>query len=242
MSDSIKLGHFMAKAGVASRRACEALIRSGEVAVNGKLVITPAERIDPKTDMVRYQGYNLSIPERVYYLLHKPKGYTCTASDPTAKRLAVDLLEIPPGLRVFNVGRLDRDSEGLILFTNDGDFSDHIAHPRRGIDKEYVVHVQGDVNGKHLQRMEHGIRDRNELLKADKASLVRKRSNGAVIRIIISEGKNREVRRMCMGVGLQVRRLIRTRIGPLTMGKLNPGFNRPLTADEIQALWDAGKK
>ncbi len=242
MSDSIKLGHFMAKAGVASRRACEEIIRKGHVTVNGTFVITPAERIDPHTAVVHYQGLQLSIPDKAYMLLHKPKGYTCTASDPNARRLAVELLELPPNLRVFSIGRLDRDSEGLILFTNDGDFSDHVAHPRRGIEKEYVVHVQGEVNGMHLQRMERGMRDRGELLKADKAGIIRKRSNGAVIRVIISEGKKREVRRMCKGVGLEVKRLIRVRIGPLKMGKLNPGFSRRLTADEVQALWDAGTR
>jgi len=172
----------------------------------------------------------------VYILLHKPKGYTCSSSDGHAKRLAIELLDIPPTLRVFNVGRLDRDSEGLILFTNDGDFADKIAHPRNGVEKEYVVHVVGEVNGTVLQKMERGIRDEGELLKARKAAMTKKRSNGAVLKIVLREGKKREVRRLCKRVDLEVRRLIRVRIGALKMGKFSPGFHRELTAEEFQSL------
>ena len=242
MADTIKLARFLAKAGLGSRRACEAIITSGDVVVDGVVTTSPAERVDPNAAVVQYQGRQLSLPEKIYILLHKPVGYTCTSSDKNAKRLAINLLDVPQNVRVFNVGRLDRDSEGLILFTNDGDFSDHVAHPRNKIEKEYVVHVIGEINGKHLQRMERGIRDRGESLKADRVSIIRKRSNGAVIRIVISEGKKREIRRMCKGVGLEVKRLIRVRIGLLKMGKLNPGFNRQLTEEEVKSLWSSGKK
>src|SRR5210317_1551268 len=189
---SLKLAHFLAKAGLGSRRACEQLILDGGVSVNGMKIPSPAERVVPGTDSVTYKGKTLSLPDKVYILLHKPRGYTCSSADPHAKKLAIDLLELPNHLRVFNVGRLDRDSEGLILFTNDGDFADKVAHPRNTVEKEYHVHVVGEVNGTVLQKMERGLRDQGEFLKVSKASLTKKRANGGVVKLILREGKKRE--------------------------------------------------
>ena len=212
----------MAKAGLGSRRACEQLIADGGVTVNGMKISSPAERVVPGDDVVSYKGKTLSLPDKVYIL---------------AKRLAIELLDLPQHLRVFNVGRLDRDSEGLLLFTNDGDFADKIAHPRNTIEKEYHVHVVGDINGTVLKKMESGLRDQGEYLKVSKAALTKKRANGGVLKLVLTEGKKREIRRICKRVGLDVRRLIRVRIGDLKMGKFNPGFHRELTAEELSSLY-----
>lgn len=238
---SIKLAQFMAKAGVASRRASEELIRNGHVHVNGKMERNVATRVIPGEDEVKFAGSVLEVEKHVYYLLHKPKGFTCTAKDRHADKLAVDLLRIPNSERVFNIGRLDKNSEGLLLFTNDGDFANMITHPRHGLRKTYIVNVDGPVRAERLKRLQSGIVDRGDKLIAESVEVLRRTRAGGVIQVVIREGKKREVRRLCKAAGLKVSRLVRTAIGPLQMDDFRPGFHRKLTSAELDSLRKAAK-
>ena len=232
----LALAHFLALAGVASRRASEDLIRSGAAAVNGQVVRDVATRVSPDTDRVACGGRELSLAPKRYYLLHKPAGYTCSAADRHAARLAIELLALPAGERVFSVGRLDRDSEGLLLFTSDGDLANGLTHPRYGVLKTYCVEVAGRVGPVALKRLEQGVVDEGERLQARQAEVVEQRSDTATLRIVVSEGKKREIRRMCRQLGLRVTRLRRVGFGPLELGEFRPGFSRELTPAELAQL------
>ena len=233
---TIRIAKFLARAGIASRRKSEALVEAGRVSINGKIVTTPATNIDLERDDIRLDGRRVETEPHVYLVLNKPPGYTCSASDPHAERLVAELY--PPGMpRLFTVGRLDRDSEGLILCTNDGDFAQRIAHPRHEIPKEYHVQVEGRVKAASLKTLvTQGIEDDGEHLQATRAVILKTVPGGALLHIILNEGKNREIRRMCEHFGWRVRRLRRVAIGPLKLDNLPPGQTRPLTPNEHRAL------
>ena len=160
------LARFLARAGLGSRRACEKLIGAGDVTVNGTVVTTPATRVIPGTDDVRYRGQSLCLQRAVYYLLHKPVGYTCSSSDPNADRLAIDLIAPPDDVRIYSIGRLDRDSEGLLLFTSDGDLAYGLTHPSFEVPRTYLVDVTVPVSDTAIEKLQTGIVDRNETLRA----------------------------------------------------------------------------
>ena len=239
MSADERLQKALARAGFGSRRACEEMISAGRVRVNGE-VATLGDRVDPANDEVTVDGRRISVdPELRYVALHKPKGVTTTMRDPHAGR---DLRSfLPEGPRVFPVGRLDRDTEGLLLLTNDGDLAHRLTHPRHGVPKEYLAEVDGSPTLRHLGKLKRGIRLDDGVAKALEASFAgRSRGRGAV-RLVIAEGRKREVRRMLEAVGLPVVRLVRTRVGSVRLGRLPAGERRDLTPDEVRSLYrDAG--
>jgi|TARA_B100000131_G_scaffold322940_1_gene378848 23S rRNA pseudouridine2605 synthase len=225
-----KLQKVLARLGVASRRAAEEMILEGRVQVNEE-VATLGQRITSTTDLVVVDGVQISIkPDLVYYLLYKPVDVISTASDPQGRKTVVDL--VPDKPRVFPVGRLDRETEGLLLLTNDGDMTHRLTHPSFGVPKEYFVSVSGKVSRSALRSLREGVELEDGKTAPAKVSEVEK----GLLRIVIHEGRNRQVRRMCAKVGHPVNRLIRTRIGPITDRKLVPGSWRALTMEEIRNL------
>jgi len=228
--DGIRLQKVLAQAGLGSRRTCEQLIERRRVRVNGA-VATLGRRVDPETDVVEVDGAQIGVrPGLVHYLLHKPPGVITTADDPQGRPVVVDL--VPPEPRVFPVGRLDADSEGLLLLTNDGDLTHRLTHPSFGVDKEYLVEVDGEPSRGALARLRDGV----DLEDGRTAPAKVAQLDGRLLRITIHEGRNRQVRRMCEAVGHPVVRLVRTRIGPITDRSLKPGEWRALTQDEVRAL------
>jgi 23S rRNA pseudouridine2605 synthase len=209
---------------------CEELIMDGRVTVNGEVAGVGA-RVDPEVDVLEVDGALVTTrTDLVHYLLHKPAGVVTTAKDTHGRPTVVDLVPADP--RVFPVGRLDVDTEGLLILTNDGELTNRLTHPRHGVEKEYLVEVDGTPSRGTLRRLREGVELDDGVTAPAKASAV---ADG-VLRIVLHEGRNRQVRRMCEAVGHPVRRLVRTRIGPLTDTKLQAGEWRSLTPAEVAAL------
>jgi 23S rRNA pseudouridine2605 synthase len=226
-----RLQKVLAARGWGSRRACEELIAAGRVTVNGEPA-TLGRRVDPETDLVEVDGAPVGTkPGLVHYLLNKPAGVVTTAQDPQGRRTVVDLVPADP--RVFPVGRLDADTEGLLLLTNDGELANRIAHPRHGVAKEYLATVAaGPVSPAEIRALRTGV----DLEDGPTAPAKVSQPSPGVLRITIHEGRKRQVRRMCEAVGHPVTRLVRVRIGPLRDHRLAPGSWRDLTADEVIRL------
>jgi 23S rRNA pseudouridine2605 synthase len=228
-----RLQKVLAAAGLGSRRACELLIEEGRVTVDGEVAV-PGRRVDPETAHVEVDGTPVPVrPGMVTWLLNKPKGVVSTAHDPQGRSTVVDL--VPQEPRVFPVGRLDADTEGLILLTNDGELAHRLTHPSFGVEKEYLAEVEGTPSAADIRRLREGVVLDDGPTAPARASLV----GPGLVRLTIHEGRNRQVRRMCEAVGHPVVRLVRTRIGPLADRRLKPGTSRALTADEVRALWQA---
>jgi 23S rRNA pseudouridine2605 synthase len=198
-------------------------------------VATLGDRIDPARDEVRVDGDRIVVdPELRYLAFHKPKGVTTTMKDPHAER---DLRRyLPSGPRVFPVGRLDRDTEGLLLLTNDGELAHRLAHPRHGVEKEYLAEVDGVPQRKHLAELKRGVDLEDGRAKVLEARLAGRSAGRGAVRVVLAEGRKREVRRMLAAVGLPVRRLVRLRVGPISLDQLPPGEARDLDPDEVRAL------
>ncbi len=227
-----RLQKVLARAGVASRRAAEELIADGLVTVNGE-VAELGRRVDVEHDRVEVDGVAVGVrPDLVHYLLNKPRGVISTADDPHGRPTVVSL--VPPEPRVFPVGRLDADTEGLMLLTNDGDLTHRLTHPSFGVEKEYLAEVEatGEVSRAALRALREGV----ELDDGPTAPARASQPSPGVLRLIIHEGRNRQVRRMCEAVGHPVRRLVRTRIGPLADRSLRPGEWRRLEPREVREL------
>jgi 23S rRNA pseudouridine2605 synthase len=228
--DGERVQKVLARAGLGSRRVCDEMVADGRVKVNG-VRAEPGTRVDPANDTVEVDGVVIGVrPGLVYYLLNKPRGVVSTASDPQGRPTVVEL--VPDEPRVFTVGRLDADTEGLLLLTNDGELTHRLTHPSFGVDKEYLAEVAGRPSRGALRRLREGV----ELDDGVTAPAVVALAGDQVVRIMIHEGRNRQVRRMCAAVGHPVRRLVRVRIGPLTDRRLAPGEWRPLAQDEVRAL------
>mgnify|MGYP003335880075 FL=1 len=233
MSEPERLQKALARAGFGSRRAAELLIASHRVTVDG-VVASLGNRVDADAQEIRVDGKLIpAAPSAVYYLLNKPVGYVTTANDPQGRPTALDL--VPKAVRVFSVGRLDMNSEGLLLLTNDGRLAHLLMHPSHGVEKEYLVRVDGDPSPTSIRRLREGVELEDGLTAPARVSRV---SDG-VLRIVIHEGRNRQVRRMCEAVGHNVVRLVRTRIGPLHDAKLAPGQCRSLSTSEVKKLMDS---
>jgi 23S rRNA pseudouridine2605 synthase len=231
-----RLQKVLARVGLGSRRACEELIVQGRVTVNGE-VAELGRRVDTSVDVVELDGAPLPIlPGLVHYLLNKPAGVVTTAADPEGRPTVVAL--VPDDPRVFPVGRLDVDTEGLLVLTNDGELAQRLTHPSFGVDKEYVAEVEGVPAAGALRRLRTGVELDDGLTAPAKVGVIAP----GVLRIVIHEGRNRQVRRMCEAVGHPVRRLVRTRIGPLSDRSLAPGRWRVLTQAEVRALGAAAGK
>lgn len=233
---TVRLQKILADAGVASRRAAERLILDGAVTVNGRTVTQLGTKADPTTDDVRVSGRKLDAPSAHLYLaLNKPAGYVTTASDEYGRATVLDLLKDIPA-RVFPIGRLDRESEGLLLLTNDGDLTVRLTHPRYGVEKQYHVLVNRDPEPEALERLRKGVMvEARRTEPAVMEKLVRE-GDGAWLSMTIHEGRRRQIRLMCEAVGLQVERLIRMRVGPVQLDTLAPGRSRALSQREIVQL------
>ncbi|MBM3684409.1 MAG: rRNA pseudouridine synthase [Actinobacteria bacterium] len=220
----------LARIGVGSRRAVEELVVEGRVLVNGRTAEL-GDRVDPEVDRVTVDGVPIGIrPGLVHYLLNKPTGVVTTADDPQGRPTVLGL--VPAAPRVHPVGRLDLDSEGLLLLTNDGDLTHRLTHPSFGVDKEYLAWVEGRPGRAALRSLREGVELEDGRTAPARVSTV----EPDVLRIVIHEGRNRQVRRMCAAVGHPVRRLVRVRIGPIVDRALPPGSWRPLDSDEVRAL------
>jgi len=233
-----RLQKVLSQAGIASRRAAEKLIAEGRVSVNGATVREMGVKADPTVDDIRVDGRRVKSAERSrYILLNKPKGYVTTRSDPQRRPTVIDLVS---GVReyVYPVGRLDYDSEGLLLLTNDGDLAARLTHPRHGVERTYEARVAGMPDREAIDRLRRGIPlDGHRTLPATVILVDERRRDGnGLLRITIREGRNRQVRRMCEAVGHPVEMLRRTRIGPLADSRLRVGQWRELTATEVEKL------
>jgi 23S rRNA pseudouridine2605 synthase len=229
--DGERLQKVLARAGIGSRRACDELIAAGRVLVNG-LPARLGQRVEVTHDVVLIDGAPVGIlPGLVYYLLNKPEGVIATASDPEGRPTVTELLPSSP--RVFSVGRLDAATSGLLIMTNDGELAQVVAHPSNGVEKEYLAEVVGDPTPQALRRLREGVEIEPGIVT--KPARVAKRAPG-VLRIVIHEGRNRQVRRMCDAVGYPVKRLVRTRIGPISDIHLQPGEFRELSQKEVREL------
>jgi 23S rRNA pseudouridine2605 synthase len=233
-----RLQKLLARAGFGSRRACEVLIAAGRVMIDGDVAILGA-RADPAHARITVDAVPVVVDTtRVYWLLNKPAGYVTTARDPQGRPTVVELVPTQP--RAFAVGRLDLDTEGLLLMTNDGELTELLTHPRHGVEKAYLAEVEGVPSPFALRALRQGVDLEDGPARAVRAQVVQRSESGvSALEIVVNEGRKRIVRRMCAEIGHPVRRLVRTRIGPLTDSTLAPGVYRPLTPVEVRALYSA---
>ncbi len=230
-----RLVKFLSAAGVASRRAAGDLVKAGRIAVNGRTIREPGFRILP-ADTVTLDGRPVEPAGRFHYImLNKPRGYVCTNADPYAPRKAVDLIRLDPPVRLFSAGRLDKESEGMILFSNDGDYVARLTHPRYEIRKTYLVRVTREFTEPELTRIRTGITDGGEHLRVISIAP----AGNCLYRIVLNEGKKREIRRLTAAVGAPTLELRRIRIGGLALGDLPQGAFRELTPEEVALTLEA---
>jgi pseudouridine synthase len=233
-----RLQKVLSQAGIASRRTCEQYILDGRVSVNGQTVTTLPVIVDTEKDSIRFDGDKISIaPEqKVYLMMNKPKEVLCTVRDDHGRRTVIDL--IPSGFvrqRVFPVGRLDKESQGLLLLTNDGELTKKLTHLRYGIDKVYLVEVNGLVDGTIVEQMLNGVWLSDGRARAGRVKIIRK-GKRSIIEVTLREGKNRQVYRMLAKLGLSVSKLVRIRLGSLELRGVGVGRTRRLTAAEVSKL------
>ena len=234
----IRLQKLLAQSGVASRRKCEELMLAGAVEVDGEVVTRLGTKVDPTTAVVRVNGKRLPpVSAHVYLVLNKPRGVVSTMSDPEGRRTLQDLVDDRPE-RLFHVGRLDTDTDGLILLTNDGDFAQRLAHPSYEVDKTYVAEVDGRLTKAVLRRLTDGVTLDDGPVTVSSARLVSVQGERSIVELVIHEGRNRIVRRLLDSVGHPVRKLTRTRIGPVALGQLKNGELRDLSNAELGELLD----
>jgi len=233
--NEIRLQRLLAMAGAGSRRHCEDYITTGRVTVDGKTITELGARVDPDTQDVRLDGERLKINRRSYYMLNKPTGVLCTNRDPEGRTRVQDLF--PKGHeRLFTVGRLDENSQGLLLVTNDGDLAHRMAHPRFEVEKTYRVQVAGIPSREIVEQLEQGMYFSEGRFAAKSARMVKSKGQSAVLEIVLTEGQNREIRRLLARVGHKVQRLTRVGLGPLRLGELPVGQYRRLDPQEVQQL------
>ena len=231
----VRLQKFLAEAGVASRRASEGIITSGRVTLNGAVASELGVKVDPAHDRVTVDGRVVRAKRKLYVALHKPPGYVCTRTDGQARDKIGDLLP-KEWTELFSVGRLDCQSEGVIFLTNDGDFCLKLTHPRYRIVRKYVARVEGRVTPEMLRQFTAGVWSEGEKLQAHRARLITANNSTSVVELELTEGKNREVRRLLASEQLTVLRLQRVQIGTIKLGELPPGRWRTLTEPEIKSL------
>ena len=231
----VRLQKFLAEAGLGSRRHCETLITAGQVTVNGQPATTLGTKIEPATDRVSVAGKPVRIERKVYVALNKPAGYLCTSHDTEGRRTVLELLpgDLP---RIYTVGRLDYDTEGLLFLTNDGTFSLRLTHPRYKMPKTYRVEVAGELTAEETTQLLHGVHSDGETLRAAKIFDVHPAGDTTRLHVELREGKKRQVRRMLAAVGHPVRKLTRVSVGKITLGNLKLGQWRYLSDEEVRQL------
>lgn len=241
-----RLQRVLARAGVGSRRACEALIEAGEVEVNGEVVRDLPAWVDAERDRIVVEGRPLRKEERhVHVMLYKPKNYVTTTDDEAGRRTVLDLVEHPSGVRLYPVGRLDYDTMGLLLMTNDGELANRLTHPRYGMHKKYRAIVKGRMEDEQIEELERGVymavRREGQTVGAERTGesdirIVRRDADRTILDVTLAEGRNRQVRRMLANVGFPVKKLTRIEMGPLKLKKLRVGEWRELSSGELAAL------
>lgn len=235
--EGIRLQRVLASAGLGSRRACEQLIEEGRVEVDGKTIRVQGVRVDPDRAVIKVDGMRIaSAPGHVYLALNKPKGVVSTMSDPEGRPSLADYVA-DRSARLFNVGRLDVDTEGLILLTNDGDLAHRLAHPSYGVEKTYLAEITGPVARDVGKRLRAGVELDDGVVHADSFRLVSTVGSRVMVEVSLHEGRKHVVRRMLAEVGHPVSRLVRTSVGPVALGNLKPGKHRRLSQQEVGALY-----
>lgn len=235
----VRLQKVLAHAGVGSRRYCEILIERGRVSVDGETVREQGVRIDPTTAVVHVDGKRIpTAPDVKVYLLNKPRGVHTTMSDPQGRRCVGDFVaELP--VRVFHVGRLDADTEGLLLLTNDGELANRLTHPAHGVSKTYLARVAGVVGRRQLAALRAGVEVDGRKVDVEKVTVKQTANDDSLVEVTIHEGRNRIVRRLFEALGHPVVDLVRTQVGPITLGGLRAGQVRQLTPDQMRELYTA---
>jgi len=232
----MRLEKFLSEAGVASRRHAKQIISEGRVTVNEQQVFIPGTRVDPDADVIKLDGKSISlVMKKVYIALNKPAGYLSTAIDDRNRPTVLHLLRNLP-VRVYPVGRLDLDTEGLLLLTNDGEFAHKITHPRYRVDKVYIAWVQGHPDEVALEKLRRGVRIEDGITAPAKVIVTEQTGTQTCLKITIHEGKKRQIKRMCRAVGHEVQNLRRIQVGPIKLGNLRVGKYRHLSSKEIGAL------
>jgi 23S rRNA pseudouridine2605 synthase len=230
-----RLQKVLAQAGVASRRKCEEIILDGRVTVNGAVVTELGTKVDPTRDRIEVDGKPIASEEKVYLLLNKPRGVVTTANDPQGRKTVVDLFDIPQ--RIYSVGRLDLDTSGLLIMTNDGELANGLMHPSREINKVYRAWVRGIVHLDKVKQLAAGIELDDGMTAPAKVRILEKGSDETLLEIIIHEGRNRQVRRMCDAIGHPVKSLQRVQYAFLKLARLRYGEYRELTPEEVRRLY-----
>lgn len=233
----LRLQRVLAAAGLGSRRDCETLITEGRVEVDGQPCTELGTKVDPETQEIRVDGERIRGQKLQYFMLNKPAGVLSTNDDPDGRTRVIDLIKTD--LRVYNVGRLDQSSEGLIVVTNDGDLAFRLTHPKFGVEKRYLVQCVGCPTLEQLQQLERGVYLAEGKAKVERVSIKKKQRTGGILEMVLTEGRNREIRRVLAAIGHKVTRLKRIGIGPLQLGELAVGAHRRLTGEEIRALKQA---
>lgn len=231
----MRINKYLALCGVASRRKSEDFIKDGKITVNGKTVTDLVFSINPKKDIVMLEGNKLSLPSNyVYFKLNKPKGYICSSSDERGRKTIFELVK--SDVRLFSIGRLDYDTEGLIVLTNDGDLAQKISHPSHETEKEYIVKIEGLIKESELAVLRKGVVENGVRMPQAKVELLENVNNNSRLSVIIHEGQNRQVRRMFDAIGKNIILLKRVRIGNIKLGGLKRGEYKPLTDIELIQL------
>jgi 23S rRNA pseudouridine2605 synthase len=236
-----RLQKVLAAAGVGSRRQCEELITAGRVEVDRQVVTELGSKVDPARQEIRLDGVPLRRSKRVYYAVNKPPGVVSTNQDPSGRPRVVDLVPAT-GARLFAIGRLDLNSEGLILVTNDGELANRLTHPRYGAPKTYRVLVAGRPSQEVLTRLRRGVRLAEGRARVDQLRVKSRQKESTVLEMVLREGRNREIRRVLARVGHKVLRLVRIAVGPVRLGDLPPGACRRLSREELTALRRAARQ
>lgn len=244
--EKLRIQKYLAEIGVASRRAVEEMVLEHRISVNGKTITELPCFVQPEQDTIRVDGRLIKKPRnieggRVYYLLNKPRGVVCSQSDPSGKPLAVDL--IPKiSQRVYCVGRLDVDSTGLIILTNDGSLTQYLTHPKYGVSKTYVVSIDGSITAEDIEKLKKGMYLDGKKTQGVGVRVMKRGAHGSILSMQLTEGRNREIRRMLARLGYNVEKLKRTAIGPLTDRGLKIGSGRVLSDAEVSKLKKSGLK
>jgi 23S rRNA pseudouridine2605 synthase len=236
------LNKYLAERGVGSRRNCDEIIRSGAVSVNGQTVTELGVKVHPESDRVEVGGRALEgHRSKVVYALNKPGGVICTNAPEEGRPRAIDLVRDRSGARLFCVGRLDMDSEGLVLLTNDGDFANRVTHPRYGVAKSYLVKIRGEITGDALDRIQKGVWLAEGRTQGARIFVQKRTAHSTVLVVTVKEGMNREIRRVFAKLGFAVQQLKRVAIGPVSVRGLGRGEYRRLTRDEVEKLLQSAK-